>query len=79
MKLQEWKSDKIIINSIDDIIKLGRSNKLTPKQFNDVLSHCSPFVGIFTKDYENTIEMAEKLHEFNKTWQHTIEKPIFID
>ena len=73
------KEIKFIINSIEELIELGRSNKLTPKQFNEVLSHCSPFIGIFTKEYLNTIEMAEKLHEFNKTWQHTIEKPIFID
>jgi len=73
------KTNKLIINSIDDLIKLGKSNVLKPKQFIEIIQSCQPFVGIFLHEYKNTIEMAEILNENWIKWKKTSEKPIFLD
>ncbi len=66
--------------SIEDLIKLGESNLLTPAQYQLVLQSCKPFIGIFLNDYNNTIEMAEVLKDFWLIkWKHTNERPLFID
>ncbi len=79
MESKEINPNKIILNSIDDLIKLGKRDILTTKQYSEIIQSCSPFIGIFLNDYQNTIEMAEILDEFFKKWKHGFDKPIFID
>jgi hypothetical protein len=79
MTLKNNNTKTINIKNVDDLIKLGESNVLTPKQFTQVLESCNTFIGIFLNDYENTIEMAKELKAFWSKWKNAIEKPIFID
>jgi hypothetical protein len=79
MKSQEWKSNKITINSVEELIELGLNNTLSVEQYTLIIQSCKPFLGIFLNEYQNTIEMAKVLKEFWDKWKHTNEKPIFID
>lgn len=65
------------INSINDLIKLGEMNILTPQQYGEVVSKIQPFIGIFLNDYSESSEMAEKLKAHFET-QYS-ERPLFID
>lgn len=79
MKSQEWKSNKITINNVEELIELGLNNTLSVEQYVLIIQSCKPFLGIFLNEYQNTIEMAKVLKEYWSEWKHTNEKPIFID
>ena len=65
------------INSINDLIKLGEMNILTPQQYGEVVSKIQPFIGIFLNDYSESSEMAAKLKMYFQ--DHPNERPLFID
>lgn len=79
MKSQEWKSNKITINSVEELIELGLNNTLSVEQYTLIIQSCKPFLGIFLNEYQNTIEMAKVLKDYWSEWKTATDKPIFID
>ena len=65
------------INTLQDLIKLAESNKLTPEQFYKVMEQCQPFVGIFINEYKNTSQMATVMKEYLSVSNNEV--PIFWD
>ena len=77
MQLQEWKYDKIIINSFDELLIFFKKEDTTIEQIKDV---CSKGLKIFTvQEYTDKELLINTIVEFWNKWKHSNEKPIFID
>jgi hypothetical protein len=61
---------KIQIKSFSDLVDIAKSDRLTPEQFQNVLSSCKPFQGIFVRSYSKTSEMAKYMEPYlNKKFE----------
>jgi len=77
MQLQEWKYDKIIINSFDELLIFFKKEDTTIEQIKDV---CGKGLKIFLiQEYTDKEILINTIVDFWNKWKHSNEKPIFID
>lgn len=64
------------IATFDELIEFLKVNDLTPSQVNEIVGKCLRcwFINDLTKE-----QMIEELIGYWNKWNHTTERPLFID
>jgi hypothetical protein len=74
------KETRFRLNTIQDLIQLGKQDIVSPEHYTEIISKIKPFIGIFLKKYSKTSDMAVIIEKFsNIPRTKTQERPIFLD